>query len=124
MQVVGHFFENGITSFTMRINSAISFGAANGEVAPFVGHNAYVHVGRALLTFQVSTVEGDPGCGVHRPGRRLAQAVVRNTRIRGFRPSLATADERMVIEMGVLLRWRVPGRCLPHLRRRGISTVS
>lgn len=43
MQVVGHFFENGITSFTTRINSAISFCAANGEVAPFVGHNAYVH---------------------------------------------------------------------------------
>lgn len=40
MQVVGHFFENGITSFTTRINSAISFCAANGEVAPFVGHNA------------------------------------------------------------------------------------
>lgn len=42
MQVVGHFFENGITSFTTRINSAISFCAANGEVAPFVGHNASV----------------------------------------------------------------------------------
>jgi hypothetical protein len=40
MQVVGHFFENGITSFTTRINTAISFCAANGEVAPFVGHNA------------------------------------------------------------------------------------
>jgi membrane glycosyltransferase len=42
MQVVGHFFENGITSFTTRINSAISFCAANGEVAPFVGHNAFL----------------------------------------------------------------------------------
>jgi hypothetical protein len=42
MQVVGHYFENGITSFTTRINSAISFCAANGEVAPFVGHNACV----------------------------------------------------------------------------------
>ncbi|KAK4689771.1 hypothetical protein P7C73_g329, partial [Tremellales sp. Uapishka_1] len=42
MQVVGHYFENGITSFTTRINSAISFCAANGEVAPFVGHNAFL----------------------------------------------------------------------------------
>lgn len=42
MQVVGHFFENGITSFTTRINSAISFCTANGEVAPFVGHNAFL----------------------------------------------------------------------------------
>lgn len=42
MQVVGHFFENGITSFTTRINSAISFCCANGEVAPFVGHNAFL----------------------------------------------------------------------------------
>ncbi|WWD22045.1 hypothetical protein CI109_106533 [Kwoniella shandongensis] len=42
MQVVGHFFENGITSFTTRINTAISFCAANGEVAPFVGHNAFL----------------------------------------------------------------------------------
>ncbi|EIW68700.1 hypothetical protein TREMEDRAFT_31854 [Tremella mesenterica DSM 1558] len=42
MQVVGHYFENAITSFTIRINSAISFCAANGEVAPFVGHNAFL----------------------------------------------------------------------------------
>ncbi|WVO23791.1 uncharacterized protein IAS62_005148 [Cryptococcus decagattii] len=42
MQVVGHFFENGITSFTTGIDTAISFCAANGEVAPFVGHNAFL----------------------------------------------------------------------------------
>ena len=40
MQVVGHFFENGITHFTEMINSAIGFCTANGEIAPFVGHNA------------------------------------------------------------------------------------
>ncbi|KAF8163759.1 glycosyl transferase family group 2-domain-containing protein [Crassisporium funariophilum] len=42
MQVAGHYFENGITHFTRRINRCISLGCANGEVAPFVGHNAFL----------------------------------------------------------------------------------
>jgi hypothetical protein len=42
MQVANHYFENGITHFTRRINKCISFGCANGEVAPFVGHNAFL----------------------------------------------------------------------------------
>ena len=42
MQVAHHYFENGITHFTRRINKCISFGCANGEVAPFVGHNAFL----------------------------------------------------------------------------------
>lgn len=61
MQVAHHYFENGIAHFTRRINRCISMGmlkqytnsrflnhffpsslaCANGEVAPFVGHNAY-----------------------------------------------------------------------------------
>ena len=40
MQVVWTFFENGITYFTNLIYSAIRFTVANGDVAPFVGHNA------------------------------------------------------------------------------------
>jgi hypothetical protein len=40
MQVVHTFFENGITFFTNLIYSAIRFAVANGDVAPFVGHNA------------------------------------------------------------------------------------
>lgn len=40
MQVVHHFFENGITFFTDLIYSAIRYTVANGDVAPFVGHNA------------------------------------------------------------------------------------
>lgn len=40
MQVAHHYFENGIAYFTRRINHAISVATANGEVAPFVGHNA------------------------------------------------------------------------------------
>ena len=65
MQVAHHYFENGITHFTRRINKCISFSTsfplshslthkrartdtkrptacANGEVAPFVGHNAFL----------------------------------------------------------------------------------
>lgn len=42
MQVAHHFFENGIAHFTRRINKCISLGCANGEVAPFVGHNAFL----------------------------------------------------------------------------------
>lgn len=42
MQVAHHYFENGIAHFTRRINHAISFACANGEVAAFVGHNAFL----------------------------------------------------------------------------------
>ncbi|KAK6952550.1 hypothetical protein Daesc_007091 [Daldinia eschscholtzii] len=40
MQVVHTYFENGITFFTNLIYSAIRYTVANGDVAPFVGHNA------------------------------------------------------------------------------------
>ncbi|KII90397.1 hypothetical protein PLICRDRAFT_52136 [Plicaturopsis crispa FD-325 SS-3] len=42
MQVAHHYFENGISHFTRRINKCISMGCANGEIAPFVGHNAFL----------------------------------------------------------------------------------
>ncbi|KAK7015029.1 Glyco-trans-2-like domain-containing protein [Favolaschia claudopus] len=61
MQVAHHYFENGISYFTRRINRCISMGegvwilssgynidvlcysaCANGEVAPFMGHNAFL----------------------------------------------------------------------------------
>ncbi|KAG5652322.1 hypothetical protein H0H81_005435, partial [Sphagnurus paluster] len=42
MQVAHHYFENGIAYFTRRINKCISLACANGEVAPFVGHNAFL----------------------------------------------------------------------------------
>lgn len=40
MQVQNDFFENGITFFTNLIYSAIRYTVSNGDVAPFVGHNA------------------------------------------------------------------------------------
>jgi hypothetical protein len=42
MQVAHHYFENALAYFTRRVNRSISMACANGEVAPFVGHNAYV----------------------------------------------------------------------------------
>ena len=40
MQVAHDFFENGITFFTNLIYTAIKYTVSNGDVAPFVGHNA------------------------------------------------------------------------------------
>ncbi|KAK2624996.1 hypothetical protein QTJ16_005365 [Diplocarpon rosae] len=40
MQVTTSFFENGITFFTDLIYTAICYTVANGDVSPFVGHNA------------------------------------------------------------------------------------
>ncbi|KAH0556980.1 hypothetical protein GP486_005229, partial [Trichoglossum hirsutum] len=40
MNVTTSFFENGITFFTNLIYTAIKFAVANGDIAPFVGHNA------------------------------------------------------------------------------------
>ncbi|KAG7092057.1 hypothetical protein E1B28_008438 [Marasmius oreades] len=42
MQVARHYFENGIAYFTRRVNKCIGIACANGEVAPFVGHNAFL----------------------------------------------------------------------------------
>jgi membrane glycosyltransferase len=40
MNVTQNFFENGITFFTNMVYTQIKYGIANGDVAPFVGHNA------------------------------------------------------------------------------------
>lgn len=40
MNVTASFFEKGITFFTNLVYTAIEFAVANGDVAPFVGHNA------------------------------------------------------------------------------------
>lgn len=56
MNVTDSFFENGITFFTNLIYSAIRFCVANGDVAPFVGHNAIL---RWSAIQQVSYVDED-----------------------------------------------------------------
>lgn len=42
MNVTSSFFEKGITFFTNLIYTAIQYAVANGDVAPFVGHNAFL----------------------------------------------------------------------------------
>ncbi|KAI0015093.1 glycosyl transferase family group 2-domain-containing protein [Xylariomycetidae sp. FL0641] len=42
MEVTWTFFENGITFFTNLIYTAIKYTVSNGDVAPFVGHNAII----------------------------------------------------------------------------------
>lgn len=42
MQVSHDYFENGITYFTNLVYSSIRFSIGSGEVAPFVGHNAFL----------------------------------------------------------------------------------
>ncbi|KAM3502634.1 hypothetical protein MY10362_004703 [Beauveria mimosiformis] len=42
MQVTRDYFENGITYFTNLVYSSIRFSIGAGEVAPFVGHNAFL----------------------------------------------------------------------------------
>lgn len=56
MQVVHNYFENGITFFTNLIYTAIKYTVANGDVAPFVGHNAVL---RWSAIQQVSYVDED-----------------------------------------------------------------
>ncbi|KAK4947938.1 hypothetical protein LTR10_013446 [Elasticomyces elasticus] len=56
MQVVHTFFENGITFFTELIYTAIEYTVANGDVAPFVGHNAIL---RWSAIQQVSYIDDD-----------------------------------------------------------------
>ncbi|KAL9102857.1 MAG: hypothetical protein Q9163_002038 [Psora crenata] len=56
MQVQHDYFENGITFFTNLIYSAIRYTVANGDVAPFVGHNALL---RWSAIQQVSYVDED-----------------------------------------------------------------
>jgi cellulose synthase/poly-beta-1,6-N-acetylglucosamine synthase-like glycosyltransferase len=56
MQVVNNYFENGITFFTNLIYTAINYTVANGDVAPFVGHNAIL---RWSAIQQVSYMDED-----------------------------------------------------------------
>ncbi|KAN0099601.1 Glycosyl transferase family group 2 domain containing protein [Hyaloscypha variabilis] len=42
MQVVHNMFENGITYFTNIVYTSIKYGVGSGDVAPFVGHNAFI----------------------------------------------------------------------------------
>lgn len=42
LQVVRDYFENGIAFFTNMVYTSIRFSIGCGEIAPFVGHNAFL----------------------------------------------------------------------------------
>ncbi|ESK90098.1 glycosyltransferase family 2 protein [Moniliophthora roreri MCA 2997] len=42
LKVAHHYFENGMAFLTRRITRCISYACANGEVPPFMGHNAFL----------------------------------------------------------------------------------
>ncbi|KAJ7759602.1 glycosyl transferase family group 2-domain-containing protein [Mycena metata] len=58
IQVAHHYFENGIAYFTRRTSKGISMACANGEVAPFMGHNAFL---RWSAIQDVAFVDPDDG---------------------------------------------------------------
>ncbi|KZV89656.1 hypothetical protein EXIGLDRAFT_740933 [Exidia glandulosa HHB12029] len=58
MQVAHHYFENAISYFTRRINHAISVACSNGEIAPFVGHNAFIRWSAAQEAAFIDPADG------------------------------------------------------------------
>jgi cellulose synthase/poly-beta-1,6-N-acetylglucosamine synthase-like glycosyltransferase len=58
MQITHNFFENSITFSTNMIYTAIRFGIASGDVAPFEGHNAIL---RQTAIQQVAFIDADDG---------------------------------------------------------------
>ena len=58
MQIVHTYFENGITFFTNLIYLAIRYTVSNGDVAPFVGHNAVL---RWSAIQEISFFDDDDG---------------------------------------------------------------
>ncbi len=78
---------------------------ANGEIAPFVGHNAFLRW-RALQDRRF-----------RRPRRRAEQDLVREQRLRGLRHGAAPHDARLHRALGDVQQRRVHGGCLAHRRR-------
>jgi hypothetical protein len=75
MQVVNDYFENGITFFTNLVYTSIRYSIGCGEVAPFVGHNAFLRwLGKLFLIPILSSFESVnlmlKSCSIgRRPGR-------------------------------------------------------
>lgn len=58
MNITDSFFERGITFFTNLIYTQIKYAVANGDVAPFVGHNAIMRW-TAMQEIAYDSVDGD-----------------------------------------------------------------
>ncbi|EXJ84976.1 hypothetical protein A1O3_05651 [Capronia epimyces CBS 606.96] len=61
MNVTDSWFEKGITFFTNLVYSAIQYAVSNGDVAPFVGHNAFL---RWKAVQDVAYVSADVNDGI------------------------------------------------------------
>ena len=132
MQVAHHYFENGITHFTRRINKCISFGCANGEVAPFVGHNAFLRWSAMQDASFIDNSEEDGGGGGQRKIWSEANVsedfdMALRLLLKGYtlRYAIWHAGAEFVSELltlvirqvGYVFRRRVQGGCVPHCRR-------
>ena len=125
MQVAHHFFENGIAHFTRRINKCISLACANGDVAPFVGHNAFLRWSaiqdaafidpddNVRKIWSESNVSEDFDMALRLQVSRLSS----DSLLRGLTPSLYPA-ERLYHSMGQLFRRWFQRGCFIDCRRR------
>ena len=123
MQVAHHFFENGIAHFTRRINKCISLGCANGEVAPFVGHNAFLRwsaiqdaafidpVDHVKKVWSESNVSEDFDMAL----RLQVRSQVIN--FHSLKLTFSILVERLHYPLGKLLRRWFQRRCFTHCRR-------
>ncbi|KAH7031440.1 glycosyl transferase family group 2-domain-containing protein [Microdochium trichocladiopsis] len=57
MNVTNSWFENAITYFTNLIYAAIRFSVGNGDVAPFIGHNAFLRW-KAIQSIKFTSEDG------------------------------------------------------------------
>jgi len=67
--VSSSFFERGITFFTNLIHTAIKYAVANGDVAPFVGHNAVLRW--SALRESPMRRMGSRSTGLRTPSRKI-----------------------------------------------------
>ena len=99
MNVTDSFFERGITFFTNLVYTQIRYSVANGDVAPFVGHNAI------LRWAAVQEIAYDL------PARRAREVLERGDhRVRRLRHGAAPADGRLHRAPGGVRQRRLPGR--------------
>jgi hypothetical protein len=57
MNVTNSWFENAITYFTNLIYAAVRFAVGNGDVAPFIGHNAFLRW-KAIQSIKFTSDDG------------------------------------------------------------------
>ncbi|KAI6165133.1 glycosyl transferase family group 2-domain-containing protein [Pisolithus thermaeus] len=91
-QIARHYFENGTAHFTRRINKAISLGCANGEVAPFVGRNAFLRW--SSLREAASTDPADGKKKIHMVQIECCSELIFNPLISWWR--LAPVDKQLL----------------------------